>query len=221
MQEIREDDFTYIHRGDPGTNTEDVLEKLGPLQIKFDALQEDKENIQDYQRTLEMETVDQFSEVEVAKQLTEVRQKLWKSLRSWARSTAAWRAMPFATLDSVAIEDIGKACAAMAKTALQCERGMAQNLDEDQPPSEKARHPELWELAVVRLKKIVWEFRDTMPVVEALGNELIEKIHWVEIKDIIGNHDFPLEEKNFTLGELIDLDVARFQDKLVVVSIKA
>ena len=87
---------------------------------------------------------------------------------------------------------------------------MAHNLDEDEPPSAKAKQPELWELAVARLKKIVWEFRDTMPVVEALGNELIEKIHWIEIKDIIGNHDFPLEEKNFTLGELIDLDVARF-----------
>ena len=60
-----------------------------------------------------------------------------------------------------------------------------------------------------------------MPVVEALGNEMIEKVHWIEIKDIIGNHEFPLEEKNFTLGELIDLDVAKFQDKLVNVSVKA
>ena len=68
---------------------------------------------------------------------------------------------------------------------------MAHNLDEDEPPSAKAKQPELWELAVSRLKKIVWEFRDTMPVVEALGNELIEKTHWIKIKDIIRIYDIP------------------------------
>jgi hypothetical protein len=49
-----------------------------------------------------------------------------------------------------------------------------------------------------------------MPIVEALSNKHLESIHWEQIKEIIDNHSFPLENKTFTLGELIALDISKY-----------
>ena len=80
----------------------------------------------------------------------------------------------------------------MTKTVLNCERNL--------PPS----------TAVQYFKKIVWDFKETMPIVEALGNKHLQDFHWQEIKQIIHYEHFPLEEKQFTLGELIKMDVAKY-----------
>lgn len=66
--------------------------------------------------------------------------------------------------------------------------------------------------AVQELKKLVLAFKDTMPIVKALSNpNLVVEIHWKEIKEAL-EIDFPLENKDMTLGKLIELDVARKQD---------
>lgn len=49
--------------------------------------------------------------------------------------------------------------------------------------------------AVRHLKRLVFEFKETMPIVEALGNDYLESFHWKQIKDILKIPDFPLEEK--------------------------
>ena len=67
--------------------------------------------------------------------------------------------------------------------------------------------------AVQGLKKLVGDFRETMPIVEALGCKDLEPHHWEEITKIIETvtvipETFSLEEKSFKLKELIDLNVA-------------
>ena len=48
-----------------------------------------------------------------------------------------------------------------------------------------------------------------MPIVTALGNEKLEPYHWMEIKEVLNMTDseLDLEEKKFTLGELIKFEV--------------
>lgn len=39
--------------------------------------------------------------------------------------------------------------------------------------------------AVTELKTLVFDFRETMPIVEALGNKNLKNEHWEEIKTIL------------------------------------
>lgn len=91
-----------------------------------------------------------------------------------------------------------------SKTVLVCERNL--------PPESTA---------VQRLKRLVFDFKETMPIVVALGNKHLKEVHWAEIKAVSGTENFPLEAKQFTLGELVDLGVARWADEIVNVSATA
>ena len=61
-----------------------------------------------------------------------------------------------------------------------------------------------------------------MPIVEALGNQNLQREHWLEIKKFIQVPDeFPLEERKFTLGQLIGFNVALYQEQIINISITA
>jgi hypothetical protein len=42
---------------------------------------------------------------------------------------------------------------------------------------------------VKELKKLVFDFRETMPIVEALGNHNLQEVHWTTIKNVLGVED--------------------------------
>jgi hypothetical protein len=47
---------------------------------------------------------------------------------------------------------------------------------------------------VKHLKKMVFDFRETMPIVEALGNKNLKHEHWTDIKVILGlSIEYPME----------------------------
>ena len=60
-----------------------------------------------------------------------------------------------------------------------------------------------------------------MPIVVALGNQRLQDFHWVEIKQVLQIEEFPLEERQFRLGELIKFDVAAKQEEVVHISTTA
>ena len=60
-----------------------------------------------------------------------------------------------------------------------------------------------------------------MPTVEALANEQLEDVHWQEIKAILNIPTFPLEQKQFSLGDLVNLNVAKYADEIVNISVTA
>ena len=71
---------------------------------------------------------------------------------------------------------------------------------------------------VQELKNLVLEFKETMPVVVALGNKRLQKVHWEDIKAILNVED-PLEDeeylmKEFSLGKLIEMNAAQFQEEI-------
>ena len=64
-----------------------------------------------------------------------------------------------------------------------------------------------------------------MPIVTALGNKKLQDIHWAEIKQTLNmddeTADFILEEKQFTLGQLIGFEVGDKQEEVVHISTTA
>ena len=75
------------------------------------------------------------------------------------------------------METIQAESAKHAKTVLVCERNLPGG-----------------STAVACLKKLVFDFKETMPIVAALGNKHLKEEHWAEIKEVSGT-SFPLEEK--------------------------
>ena len=78
---------------------------------------------------------------------------------------------------------------------------------------------------------MVSEFKETMPIVTALGNRNLKEYHWEEIEEILKEEiekkfkgeadEFNMQDKNFALGTLIELNVANYQEELQMVSTTA
>lgn len=69
-------------------------------------------------------------------------------------------------------------------------------------------------------KDKVEELKSTMPVVTYLRDEALKDRHWVEIFDIIGIQ-LDLNNEDFTLKSLMDLNVKKDKDKLGEIALKA
>jgi dynein heavy chain, axonemal len=77
-----------------------------------------------------------------------------------------WKTAPFEEVD---VAEISSKAEHYTKIALQCERNLP-----------------LHSTAVKRLKQLVFDFRETMPIVEALGNRNMRLEHWQDLKAVIG-----------------------------------
>lgn len=49
---------------------------------------------------------------------------------------------------------------------------------------------------------MVWEFKDTIPVVKALSSDYLQPEHWAEIKLLVKS-DLNIQDPNFTLEKLL------------------
>ncbi len=74
----------------------------------------------------------------------------------------------------------------------------------------------------MQLKTLVMAFKNTMPIVEALGNRNLLELHWAEIKRLLQTpSDFNIEDRQFTLGKLVELRVDKKQEEIINISITA
>ena len=179
-----------------------TLADIAQFDLECDELVSKRESIQEYQRTLDMGAISQFNDVEEAKRKHIYRAKLWRALNDWTNMIRSWETAAF---DEIDVEKISATSDKFSKTAIQCER----NLD---PTS----------TAVMRLKKLVFDFKETMPIVKALGCEFLQAIHWTEIRDLLKiPEDFALEEKQWTLGELMEYNVAEKQEDVELIATTA
>jgi len=184
-----------------GASTVTINAELAELESQMQAILDKKRAVQRYQKTLDMGSVEPFNDAEEARVSLGYIKRLWNSLHVWQENIEKWVGCPFEEID---IETILEQSTQHSKTVLICER----NLPDDST-------------AVHRLKKLVFDFKETMPIVEALGNKYLNPVHWEEIKAILGTPSFPLEAKQFSLGELVGLNVAKYADEIVNVSVTA
>ena len=66
------------------------------------------------------------------------------------------------------------------KAVIKCEKGLPENK------------------VINFLKKLVWEFKNTIPVVISLRSTFLGTDHWTEIKKLVKG-EFKLDDPNFTL----------------------
>lgn len=69
-------------------------------------------------------------------------------------------------------------------------------------------------------KKLVWLYRDSMPVIVALRSEYLLDEHWREVKSLLKS-DFNPEDDNFTLSQFLQLPVQSYQEEIIEVSVRA
>jgi dynein heavy chain len=50
-----------------------------------------------------------------------------------------------------------------------------------------------------KIRTLVYEFKDTIPVVVALRNPALEQVHWDNIKNDIIGQEFDIDDEEFTL----------------------
>ena len=59
-----------------------------------------------------------------------------------------------------------------------------------------------------------------MPIVSALRNKNLQANHWIDINNLIEG-EINLDEEDFTLQSLIDLDVVQYQEEIQAISVRA
>ena len=124
-----------------------------------------------------MRFISAFENVDEAKRNHMYRAKLWRAIHDWKKHTKAWENETF---EDIEVSEISQISDKFTKTIIQCERNL--------PPESTA---------VQHLKKLVFAFRETMPIVEAFGNRNLQEVHWNEIKGLLEIEDFPLQDRQF------------------------
>jgi hypothetical protein len=178
-----------------------ILGEVAALEARMLAVVEKKLAIQRYQKMLDMGQAEPFAAAEEARVHLGHVGRLWRSLAAWQANVRHWQGSAFEAID---VESILEESALHSKTVLVCERNLPAG-----------------STAVQHLKRLVFDFQETMPIVVALGNKHLKDVHWQEIKAVSGTTAFPLEAKRFTLGELVDLGVAHWADEIVNISVTA
>ena len=140
-----------------------------------------------------------FEFLDEARQDITLRVLMWRSLKQWNEMNEQWINQQFSSIDPAAI---GKEADKYFAISMRLEK----NLDPN-PIQEN-------------LKAAVEKFREAMPIVAALGNDKLQDKHRDEIKDLV-KKDFDVNDENFTLKSLLDLDINSFQEEIVAISNQA
>jgi dynein heavy chain len=165
-----------------GANIKAIQAELSELEVRMRAIIDKKKAIQRYQKTLDMGYTEPFNNAEEARVRLGYLTRLWTSLQVWRQNVEKWEVCPF---EQIEVADILDQSTHHAKTALVCERNLYMEvlIQRDSSVPEVQRKESS---AVQTLKKLVFDFKETMPIVEALGNPHLQEVHWNEIKETLG-----------------------------------
>lgn len=119
-----------------------------------------------------------------------LRALMWNSLKKWNEMKQDWVTMQFAKIDP---QSIAKEADKYFAIAMRLEKTLESNPIQEQ------------------LKEAVAAFKEAMPIVKALGNNMLQPKHVEEIKDLV-KKDFDVHKEDFTLKSLLDLDINAFQE---------
>lgn len=69
-------------------------------------------------------------------------------------------------------------------------------------------------------KKLVWLYKDAMPVIVALRSEYLQEEHWREVKALLKS-DFSIDDDQFTLSQFLQLPFQSSQEEIIEISVRA
>ncbi|KAM9316864.1 dynein axonemal heavy chain 14 [Gastrophryne carolinensis] len=127
-----------------------------------------------------------------------LRRLLWEAKEEWTSLSMEWRLTPFDSLDVDMIQrDVNR----FSHTIFMLEKGL--------PPND----------VVTSLKQSILDFKQSLPIVVALRNPCLQTRHWDAIHFTIGR--MITKDKNFTLGNLLELRIFQHKDKIIDISTTA
>ena len=176
---------------------EDAIKELALIIDEFKKFEDLGNKYREYQRTLGMDESD-FENMRNLKEDLDLRFAMWKSLKEWKELTKSWINGKFNEIDTEQIISKGDYFTNIIKKS-----------QKKLPPN-----PILDEL-----RDIVYDFKDTMPVVIALRNKYLKEHHWKEIKEKIGQ-DFEIDD-SFTLNDLMAMNVVKCMKEIQEISVQA
>lgn len=200
LQHVKFLDVKYDKDLTQKTDTELYAKRTEEAKHYFDlCLQFSKQadKYRDQQQVLDM-AIDKFEEVDAFKKDAKIKYDLWNSLMNWVQLTSKWDGSMFHEIDT---DEISRESEKYSKIVVIC----SQLQDST---------------AVERLAEKVRQFKDTMPIVLALGNSKLQPRHWTQIKEIMKT-ELELEKKEFTLGQIIENRAADYSEQIQFISITA
>lgn len=102
---------------------------------------------------------------------------MWRSLHEWQEMSENWKITLFTEIDA---SHISKQADKYYRDVMKLEKALPAN-----PVQEK-------------LKILVNQFKEAMPIVTALRNDMLQSSHWDEIKLLV-NKDIDVKKDDFTL----------------------
>ena len=181
----------------PDADVSKCVEYIESYESEMRQLREQAERYRHYQAKLKQPLMDMDS-IEAVEEEVQLKAKLWRGISDWESKEQEWKVMEFADID---VEDIEKQVQQFLKTAVRAERGLPNNA------------------VAPKFRQKVEDFKSLIPIVRDLRSDALTHRHWEEIQNVIG-HEFE-EGHNYTLGELLDLDIATYAHEIEQVSTKA
>ncbi|XP_044147930.1 LOW QUALITY PROTEIN: dynein axonemal heavy chain 14 [Bufo gargarizans] len=127
-----------------------------------------------------------------------LRKLLWEAKEEWWILSTKWRQTSFENLN---VDFIQRDVNRFSHTLFVLEKGL--------PPNE----------VVMGLKQSITDFKQSLPIVVALRNPCLHARHWEVIHFTIGR--MITKDKNFTLGNLLELRIFQHKDKIIDISTTA
>eukprot|EP00928_Gymnodinium_smaydae_P068046 TRINITY_DN5109_c0_g4_i2.p1 TRINITY_DN5109_c0_g4~~TRINITY_DN5109_c0_g4_i2.p1 ORF type:complete len:3873 (+),score=1233.23 TRINITY_DN5109_c0_g4_i2:1305-11621(+) len=194
---LKDPAYSDVSKMDKESRAE-VLKMLEEVEELVKQSSDDGARFNRYQDVLKMEMTP-FENVEELKADFGTRAKLWRGIDSWEELTSSWNETAFGTVE---VESITKKVLEYNKIAVQSQKAMPEN-----------EVPQLWGNAVA-------QFKNTLPVVQALRNKALKPRHWEAIIGMIGQ-ELDLEDEEFTLGKLLEMGVDQHMESIQEISGKA
>ncbi|XP_066151500.1 dynein axonemal heavy chain 6 [Euwallacea fornicatus] len=191
------DEYVQPWLHDINSNIDEVTDFLADLCERLVACKLKAKEYKDYQRQFQLE-VFHFDVLDDAMNDVKLRQLLWESADSWAKTVGEWYLCDFNTLN---VEDMSLFIAKNAKSIEQLEQGL--------PPN----------LIVPKLKDEVQLMTEKLPVIRYLRNPTMKPRHWSRLEDTL-NHKF-MRDEMVTLELLEDLNVFNYPEDLMEISWQA
>lgn len=183
--------------GDPDAVDEKVIKYLSQIESDFGRLKQRAEKLQEYQGILKL-PVEEFESLETVQTDLTLKCRLWNDRLDWAHYRDLILDSQIYDLDVTSMErELGK----YNKTCFLAGKGL---------PSSKV---------VPKLKSSVDEINPVVPVVTDLRSPALKDRHWEKIAELV-NVDIKNSE-NFTLRDLIDKGVTKFQEEINVIATSA
>ena len=177
---------------------EDLMRSISLLEEKLAEYLEEHKKYNDFQEKLNVE-VAQFEIVNEVNNALALRKLLWKSLKEWEELTSQWTEQKFISIDSKVIEQKAEEYSEIAL-----------KLQKELPENEVSKD----------LKRKVEEFKEIVPIIRALRNEILKKEHWKTIRELL-NEDFNVFSPNFTLQSLMKFKAISYKKEIEEISTQA